>query len=82
MSEQAAKPTLGRFFQGSLIELVVERLEADAELLGGVGLVAGVAVEGVVDGLHFQVAERNRAGDARLCHRSQEPLHPSVLSLR
>ena len=54
-------PTLRRLFQqGGLVQLVVERLEADAELVGGFGLVAAVAVEGVVDGLHLQLAERDR----------------------
>src|SRR3972149_12172558 len=34
---------LRRFFQrGGLVELVVERLQADAQLLGGLGVVAAV----------------------------------------
>src|SRR6187455_2556347 len=63
-------PRLGRLFEGGLVEFVVERFQADAEFFGGFGFVAAVAIEGVVDGLHFQVAERDGAGDADLRRRA------------
>src|SRR5690606_4576849 len=52
-----------RLFQcPGLIQLVVERLETDAQLVGGLGLVAARSFEGVVDRLHFQLAKRHYAG--------------------
>jgi len=39
-------------------------------VLGGFGFVAAVAVEGVVDGLHFQITKRDGAGDADLRQRA------------
>ena len=41
-----------------LIELIVERFQADAEFVGGLGLVAGVTVERVLNRLHLDVLER------------------------
>ena len=48
-----------------LVELVVERLDADAELFGGLGLVAVVAVERLADRLHLPIAEVERLGGAK-----------------
>src|SRR5436190_17943825 len=69
MASSASRP-LRRLLQCRLVQLVVERLEADAELFGGLGLVAAVAVERIVDGLHLQVAERDWTGDADLRQRA------------
>src|SRR4051794_26559849 len=41
-----------------LVDLVVERLEADPQLLGGRGLVAVVALQDDLDVFHLDVAER------------------------
>ncbi len=43
-----------------LVELVVERFEADAEFRGGLGLVARVTIERLVNRLHLQIAEVQR----------------------
>src|SRR3954451_8804000 len=66
----ATRRFLGGFFQRRLVELVIQRLEADSELFGGVGLVAAVTIERVVDGLHFEVAEGDRPADAALGQRA------------
>src|SRR4051794_2032176 len=50
-----------------LVDLVVERLEADAELLGGGGLVAVVLLEDGLDVAHLDVAEgRGALGDGEM----------------
>ena len=46
--------------QRRLIELVVERFQADAEVFGSFRLVAGVAIERGVNRLHLQIAEIHR----------------------
>ena len=52
----------GAFEILGLVEFVVEGFQADAKFFGGFGFVAAVAFEGLVDGLHFQVAERDGIG--------------------
>jgi hypothetical protein len=50
----------GRAFDGAvvqLVQLVVERLQADPEFLGGAGLVAMIPLEPLEDGLHLQFAK-------------------------
>src|SRR5437773_6485035 len=56
--------------QCRLIELVVKRLQTDAQLFRRFGLVAAMAIERVVDGLHLQVAERDRSGNANFGERA------------
>ena len=51
----------GAFEVLALVEFVVERFQADAEFFGGLGFVAAVAFQRLVDGLHFQVAQRDGA---------------------
>ena len=52
-----------------LVELVVERLDADAKFFRSIGLIAVVTFDRFENGLHFQVAKTDRAaGDAKLWH--------------
>ena len=60
VTQDAASGCLSLLGPG-LVQLVVQRLQADAQFFGGDGLVAVVAVQGLVDGVHFQVAKPHRA---------------------
>src|SRR5262245_30098694 len=64
-----------------LVDLIVERLQADAELLGGGRLVAVVLLEDDLDVLHLDVAQGRvplgdlevRTGNGRAPRRGRDP---------
>ena len=50
-----------RFFQrGRLVELVVERFQADAEFFGRLRLIAAMAIQGVENGLDLLLPQTGR----------------------
>ena len=57
-NETPVKVALGRFFEfGHGVDFVVECFETDAEFFGRPGFVAAVPFEGLINRLHFQIAQ-------------------------
>ena len=53
---------LGRSLQIlNLVQFVVKRFKADAELFGGFWFVAAITFQTLINRLHFQIAERDRS---------------------